>query len=269
MPGFVARLGELAAKGVDTVACTAVNDIFVLTNWAKDTGALGKVLMLADGSAEFANKIGLDVDLRGLGVRSKRYAMLVEDGSREGAQRRGRAAAARQVERRDPVLDDRLFDLSVTRFCQPSSGRAAPAEPRFRNGFMPSRASSSARSFSVCPACPAPMEAHLVPFPQGVEALPQLGVLDRLLVGGLPAVLLPAVDPGRDPVAQILAVGMESTTLGRFSASSAEMAASSSMRLLVVSGSPPWSSLRCSPEIRIAPQPPGPGFRSRRRRCRR
>jgi peroxiredoxin len=83
MPGFVARLSELAAKGVDTVACTAVNDIFVLTNWAKDTGALGNVLMLADGSAEFAHKIGLDVDLitRGLGVRSKRYAMLVEDGT--------------------------------------------------------------------------------------------------------------------------------------------------------------------------------------------
>ena len=82
MPGFVAHLGELAAKGVDTVACTAVNDIFVLTNWAKDTGALGNVLMLADGSAEFAQKIGLDIDLtaRGLGVRSKRYAMLVEDG---------------------------------------------------------------------------------------------------------------------------------------------------------------------------------------------
>jgi peroxiredoxin len=64
------------------VACTAVNDIFVLTNWAKDTGADGKVAMLADGSADFAKKIGLEIDLteRGLGVRSKRYAMLVDDG---------------------------------------------------------------------------------------------------------------------------------------------------------------------------------------------
>lgn len=82
LPGFVQRTEELKAKGIDTIACTAVNDIFVLTYWGKDCGADGKVLMLADGSAEFARKIGLDIDLtaRGLGVRSKRYAMLVEDG---------------------------------------------------------------------------------------------------------------------------------------------------------------------------------------------
>jgi peroxiredoxin len=82
MPGFVDRVGELHAKGIDAVACTAVNDIFVLTNWAKDTGATGKIEMLADGSGDFAKAIGLDLDLsvRGLGVRSKRYAMLVDDG---------------------------------------------------------------------------------------------------------------------------------------------------------------------------------------------
>lgn len=82
LPGFVERAGELAAKGVDLIACTAVNDIFVLSHWAKDCGAEGKVLMLADGGAEFATKIGLQIDLasRGFGVRSKRYAMMVEDG---------------------------------------------------------------------------------------------------------------------------------------------------------------------------------------------
>jgi peroxiredoxin len=82
VPGFVARVGELKAKGVDTIACTAVNDVFVLTQFAKDTGAQGKILMLADGNGEFAKKIGLDIDLSGfgLGVRSKRYAMLVDDG---------------------------------------------------------------------------------------------------------------------------------------------------------------------------------------------
>ncbi len=82
MPGFVERIAELKAKGVDAVACTAVNDIFVLTNWAGDTGAEGKIEMLADGNGDFAKEIGLDIDLSpfGLGVRSKRYAMLVKDG---------------------------------------------------------------------------------------------------------------------------------------------------------------------------------------------
>ncbi len=82
LPGFVDRAGELKAKGIDTIACTAVNDIFVLTNWAKDTGASGKIEMLADGSGDFAKAVGLEIDLSnfGLGLRSKRYAMLVEDG---------------------------------------------------------------------------------------------------------------------------------------------------------------------------------------------
>jgi glutaredoxin/glutathione-dependent peroxiredoxin len=82
MPGFVMRFDELKGKGFDAIACTSVNDVFVLTAWAKDTQAFGKILMLADGSADFAKKIGLDIDLtaRGLGVRSKRYSMIVEDG---------------------------------------------------------------------------------------------------------------------------------------------------------------------------------------------
>ena len=82
MPGFVSCIDELKAKGIDAIACTAVNDVFVLTNWAKDTGAAGKIEMLADGSGDFAKAIGLDIDLSdfGLGLRSKRYAMLVDDG---------------------------------------------------------------------------------------------------------------------------------------------------------------------------------------------
>lgn len=82
MPGFVDRIDELKAKGIDAIACTAVNDVFVLENWSKDTGAAGKIEMLADGSGDFAKSIGLDIDLSafGLGVRSKRYAMLVDDG---------------------------------------------------------------------------------------------------------------------------------------------------------------------------------------------
>ena len=82
MPGFVDRAAELKTKGFDTIACTSVNDVFVMTEWAKATGATGKIVMLADGAADFAKKIGLEMDLtaRGLGVRSKRYAMSVDNG---------------------------------------------------------------------------------------------------------------------------------------------------------------------------------------------
>ncbi|MGE3066161.1 MAG: peroxiredoxin [Hyphomicrobiaceae bacterium] len=82
MPGFVDRVDELKKKGFDAIACTSVNDVFVQTRWAQDSNAEGKILMLADGSAEFAKKIGLDIDLtaRGLGVRSKRYSMAVDNG---------------------------------------------------------------------------------------------------------------------------------------------------------------------------------------------
>jgi glutaredoxin/glutathione-dependent peroxiredoxin len=82
MPGFVANSPEFKGRGIDMIACTAVNDVFVLANWAKDTGADGKITMLADGSADFAKKLGLEIDLtaRGLGVRSKRYSMIVDKG---------------------------------------------------------------------------------------------------------------------------------------------------------------------------------------------
>jgi glutaredoxin/glutathione-dependent peroxiredoxin len=82
LPGYVQKYDELKSKGFDTVACTAVNDIFVLSAWSGAAQADGKILMLADGSADFAKKIGLDIDLtaRGLGVRSRRYSMIVEDG---------------------------------------------------------------------------------------------------------------------------------------------------------------------------------------------
>ena len=81
MPSFVDNFEALKKKGYDTVACTSTNDIFVLTNWAKDSKADGKIMMLADGSAEFAKKTGLEIDLsaRGMGVRTRRYSMVVQD----------------------------------------------------------------------------------------------------------------------------------------------------------------------------------------------
>ena len=82
LPGFVVASDELRAKGVDTIACTAVNDHFVMASWGKATGAQDHILMLADGNGDFAKAIGLTQDSSGfgLGIRSQRYSMLVEDG---------------------------------------------------------------------------------------------------------------------------------------------------------------------------------------------
>ena len=82
LPGFVNKADEIKAKGVDTIACLSVNDAFVMGAWGKDQGVGDKVLMLADGSAELTKAMGLELDLieRGLGLRSDRYAMIVEDG---------------------------------------------------------------------------------------------------------------------------------------------------------------------------------------------
>ncbi|KAK9819915.1 hypothetical protein WJX72_003931 [[Myrmecia] bisecta] len=82
LPGFIEKADELKAKGVDNIACIAVNDAFVMDAWGKSVGADGKVVMMADGSALFAKAIGVELDLtdKGLGIRSRRYAMLVDDG---------------------------------------------------------------------------------------------------------------------------------------------------------------------------------------------
>ena len=82
LPGFVANDVALKNKGLAAIYCTAVNDIFVLNAWGQQAGADGKVQMLADGSADFAKKIGLEIDLgaRGMGFRSKRYSMVVDNG---------------------------------------------------------------------------------------------------------------------------------------------------------------------------------------------
>ena len=81
LPGFVAKREEIMARGVDAIAVTSVNDIFVLNAWQQQSGAEG-IEFLADGNAEFAKAIGLDMDGSGfgLGPRSQRYAMLVDDG---------------------------------------------------------------------------------------------------------------------------------------------------------------------------------------------
>lgn len=82
LPGYVEQAQAFHDKGVDEIACTSVNDAFVLSAWAQSGDAGDKVTMLADGNAEFAKATGLDMDSSayGMGIRSKRYAMLVNDG---------------------------------------------------------------------------------------------------------------------------------------------------------------------------------------------
>ena len=82
LPGFVEKADAIKKKGVDDIACVSVNDAFVMDAWGKDQKVGDKVMMLADGSAKLAQALGLGLDLseRGLGMRSQRYAMVVEDG---------------------------------------------------------------------------------------------------------------------------------------------------------------------------------------------
>lgn len=81
LPGYVVKVDEIKAKGVDTVACMAVNDAFVMDAWSKSQNA-ENILMLADGNGEFAKAAGLEMDASGFGMgkRSRRFAMIVDDG---------------------------------------------------------------------------------------------------------------------------------------------------------------------------------------------
>ncbi len=82
LPGFVDQADQLTAKGVDTVACMAVNDVFVMDAWGKDRGVGEKVIMLADGNGEYSRALGLELDATGfgMGMRGQRFAIVVDDG---------------------------------------------------------------------------------------------------------------------------------------------------------------------------------------------
>lgn len=82
LPGYLANHDAILAKGVDQIVCVAVNDAFVMDAWSKANDADGKILFLADGSADFTKAVGLTLDLSagGLGLRSQRYSMVVKDG---------------------------------------------------------------------------------------------------------------------------------------------------------------------------------------------
>lgn len=82
LPGFVVRADDLKAKGVDTIACVAVNDVWVMGAWGQSQNVGNSIVMLADGNGDFAAAMGLDVDLGGVGLgrRSQRYAAIIDDG---------------------------------------------------------------------------------------------------------------------------------------------------------------------------------------------
>ena len=80
LPGYLDKLDELRGKGIDEVWCVSVNDGFVMAAWGRDHDAVGKIRMMGDGSAELARKLGLDVEIPGMGVRVRRFSLLVDNG---------------------------------------------------------------------------------------------------------------------------------------------------------------------------------------------
>lgn len=82
LPGFVDNADDIYSKGVDTIACMAVNDVFVMDAWGKDRGVGDKVVMLADGNGDYARALGLELDASGFGMgqRGQRFAIIVDDG---------------------------------------------------------------------------------------------------------------------------------------------------------------------------------------------
>ena len=82
LPGFVKHADEILAKGVDAIACMAVNDVFVMNAWGREQGVGDKILLLADGNGDYVKALGLELDGRGfgMGIRGQRFAMIVDDG---------------------------------------------------------------------------------------------------------------------------------------------------------------------------------------------
>src|SRR5258707_12006978 len=82
LPGFVQLADQILAKGVDTVACMAVNDVFVMNAWGKSSDVGDKIMMLADGNGDYARALGLELDAKGygMGLRGQRFAVIVKDG---------------------------------------------------------------------------------------------------------------------------------------------------------------------------------------------
>ena len=126
LPGFITHAKDIKAKGVDLIACISVNDAFVMDAWGKDKGAGDDVMMLADGNAEFAKAMGLEMDGKGIGfgTRSQRYVGDDRQRRDQGAERREADEVRVQQRRRDPrpalIVD--LAALSALELPDPEGG---------------------------------------------------------------------------------------------------------------------------------------------------
>ncbi len=261
LPGFVKNAAAIKAKGIDTIAVTAVNDAFVMDAWKKASDAEGKIEFLSDGNAEFAKALGLELDVSG--TASARAPSAIRCWSRT-------AWSSRSTSRTRPARPTSPAPIICSSSFKPAHRLSAPFAPA-RTAIAASRASWSARSFIVVAGMALdPVPAHLVARERRVEALPQVDILDRLLVGGAPAVPLPALDPAGDAARAHTGCRYgDRRRTGCFSASSAAIAAISSMRLLVVCASPPFSSFsRVAEDAGSRPSRRGRDCPSRRRRCR-
>ena len=230
MPSFLNNVDAIKAKGVDTIAVTGVNDVFVMEAWKKATGADGKIEFLADGNGEFAKAIDMAFDGsgNGLGTRSKRYSMLVEDGVVKKLNVED-APGKCDISGGDALLEQ---TLSASRF-----GFIAPLAPA-RAAITVARQFVGALVHGVAGVALDPVPAHVV---CACSAASSRFHRSTFFTGFLSAVrqplrFQPLIQLGDAARACIGCRCSRSTVQGRFSASSAEIAAINSMRLLVVCG---------------------------------
>ena len=219
LPGYVEKAQEISDKGVDAIAVTSVNDVWVLDAWAKSTGAEG-IEFLADGNGEFAKRsASRPTAPRPASAPGRGATPWCRTTACAGAQRRGNPGRRRF---RAPRTSCAAFEgIGVGDRRDPQlAGRAARAAdggiaPPFLNGCMAATASASTRLFIGLSAWlldPVPRHPRRAAASSRAR---QLDVLHGLVVGGLPASALPVRQPGRDPLHDVLRVGEEVDRAGR------------------------------------------------------
>ena len=212
LPSIFLNAYAIKDKGVNTIAIVSVNDAFVMGAWKRDTDQRDEAIFLADGNAEFTKAIGMELDAsgNGLGIRSKRYSMLIDDGVVKKINLEPHPARSRSPAAIRCSGSCRGIFLPFSP-CGRREERIALFQPRLqpRHRDALARQLVGALVLVVAGVALDPVPAHLMLVQRGVQPLPEVDILDRLLVGGPPAVPLPAMDPAGDALMDILAVGVE------------------------------------------------------------